>query len=57
VIGEAQRAGAVSRDLPPKALAEFLINAWEGALLRARVDKALVPLQLFLKVAFSKILS
>jgi TetR/AcrR family transcriptional repressor of nem operon len=57
VIGEAQRAGALSRDLPPKALGEFLINAWEGALLRAQVDKDRGPLQLFLKVTFSKILS
>jgi len=57
VIGEAQRAGALSKDLPPKALAQFLINAWEGALLRAQVDKDRGPLQLFLKVAFSKILS
>jgi len=47
----------LSRDLPPKALAEFLINAWEGALLRAQVDKDRAPLQLFLKVTFSKILS
>jgi len=57
VIGEAQRAGALSKDLPPKALAQFLINAWEGALLRAQVDKDREPLQLFLKVTFSKILS
>jgi TetR/AcrR family transcriptional repressor of nem operon len=57
VIGEAQRVGALSKDLPSKALAEFLINAWEGALLRARVDKDRAPLQLFLKVTFSKILS
>jgi TetR/AcrR family transcriptional repressor of nem operon len=57
VIDEAQRAGALSKDLPPKALAQFLINAWEGALLRAQVDKDRGPLHLFLKVAFSKILS
>jgi TetR/AcrR family transcriptional repressor of nem operon len=57
VIGEAQRAGALSKDLPPKALAAFVINAWEGAVLRAQVDKDRAPLQLFLKVAFSKILT
>ena len=57
VIGEAQRAGALAKDLPPKAIAEFLLNAWEGALLRAQVDKDRAPLQLFLKVTFSKILS
>ena len=57
VIGEAQRAGALAKDLPPKAIAEFLLNAWEGALLRAQVEKDRRPLQLFLKVIFSKILS
>jgi len=57
VIGEGQRAGALSKGLPPKAIAEFLLNAWEGALLRAQVEKDRRPLQLFLKVTFSKILS
>ena len=57
VIGEAQRGGAVSNDLPPKALAAFVIHAWEGAVLRVRVDKDRAPLQLFLKVVFSKILT
>jgi TetR/AcrR family transcriptional repressor of nem operon len=57
VIGEAQRAGAVSKDLPPKALAVCVISAWEGAVLRLRVEKDQTPLQLFLKVAFSKILA
>jgi len=57
VIGEAQRGGAVSKDLPPKALAAFVIHAWEGAVLRVRVDKDRAPLQLFMKVVFSKILT
>jgi TetR/AcrR family transcriptional repressor of nem operon len=48
VIGEAQRAGAVSKNLPPKALAAFVIHAWEGAVLRVRVDKDRAPLQLFM---------
>jgi TetR/AcrR family transcriptional regulator, transcriptional repressor for nem operon len=57
VIGEAQQAGAVSKALPSKALAAFVLNAWEGAVLRAQVDKDRAPLQLFLKITFSKILS
>jgi TetR/AcrR family transcriptional repressor of nem operon len=57
VIGEAQRAGAVSKNLPPKALAAFVIHAWEGAVLRVRVDKDRAPLQLFMKVVFSKVLT
>jgi TetR/AcrR family transcriptional repressor of nem operon len=31
VVVEAQRASAVSRSVSPKALAEFVVHAWEGA--------------------------
>jgi len=56
VIGEAQRASAVSRSVSPKALAEFVVHAWEGAMLRAKVEKDRAPLDLFLRLTFSKIL-
>jgi TetR/AcrR family transcriptional repressor of nem operon len=57
VIGEAQKAGAISRDFSPQALAAFVIHAWEGAVLRAKVDKDGAPLDLFLKIIFSKLLA
>jgi TetR/AcrR family transcriptional repressor of nem operon len=57
VIGEAQKAGAVSGTLSPQALAQFVIHAWEGAILRAKVEKSSAPVDLFLKVTFSKILA
>jgi len=57
VIAEAQRAGAISRNFSSKALAEFVIHAWEGAMLRAKVQKDRAPLDLFLKVTFSRILA
>jgi TetR/AcrR family transcriptional repressor of nem operon len=56
VIAEAQKDGAISRRFPPKALAEYVIHAWEGAVLRAKVEKDRAPLDLFLKVTFAKIL-
>ncbi|WP_158817953.1 TetR/AcrR family transcriptional regulator [Methylocapsa sp. S129] len=56
VIDEAQRAGALPRDSEPKALAAFVIDAWEGAVLRAKVEKNRAPLDAFLTVVFSKIL-
>jgi TetR/AcrR family transcriptional repressor of nem operon len=56
VIGEAQKAGAISRDFSPQALAAFVIHAWEGAMLRAKVNKDRAPLDLFLKVTFAKLL-
>jgi len=57
VIAEAQRAGAISRNFSSKAQAEFVIYAWEGAMLRAKVQKDRAPLDLFLKVTFSRILA
>jgi TetR/AcrR family transcriptional regulator, transcriptional repressor for nem operon len=57
VIAEAQKAGDVSRDVPADALAGFLINAWEGAVLRARVEKSSAALDAFLAIAFNKILT
>jgi TetR/AcrR family transcriptional regulator, transcriptional repressor for nem operon len=56
VIAEAQQDGSVSRTLRPKALAEFVVHAWEGAIVRAKVEQDRGPLDLFLKVTFSRIL-
>lgn len=57
VIGEAQRAGEMPAKVPAKALAEFTIHAWEGAVLLAKVEKDRAPLDLFLRVTFSRILA
>jgi TetR/AcrR family transcriptional regulator, transcriptional repressor for nem operon len=57
VIAEAQAAGAVSTHFPPETLAGFVINGWEGALLRAKVDKSRAPLDQFLAVTFTKALA
>ncbi len=57
VIAEAQKAGDVSRDIPATMLAAFLLNAWEGAVLRSRVEKNSAPLDVFMSVAFNKILT
>lgn len=57
VVAEAQQAGEVGRDIPAATLAAFLLNAWEGAVLRTRVDRSAAPLDAFMKVAFNKILT
>jgi TetR/AcrR family transcriptional regulator, transcriptional repressor for nem operon len=57
VVAEAQAAGTVSTDFPPEVLAALVINGWEGALLRAKVDKSRVPLDQFLAVTFAKVLA
>jgi TetR/AcrR family transcriptional repressor of nem operon len=56
-IAEAQKDGAVSRTLRPRALAQFVVHAWEGAMVRAKVDNDRAPLDLFVKITFAKILT
>ncbi|HEY1941695.1 MAG TPA: TetR family transcriptional regulator C-terminal domain-containing protein [Roseiarcus sp.] len=57
VIAEAQRGGDIRAESPPEALAAFLIDAWEGALLRTKVEQSPAPLRGFLDIAFTKILT
>lgn len=57
VLAQAQQAGEVSRDIPAGTLAAFLLNAWEGAVLRSRVDRSAAPLDAFMTIAFNKILT
>ena len=57
VIAEAQKGGSVSRGLPSKVLAEFVIHAWEGAMVGAKVEQDRAPLEQFLKVIFGKVLT
>lgn len=55
-IAEAQETGAIGNRLPAALLAQFLLNSWEGALLRMRVEKSDAPLKTFTEVAFGSIL-
>ncbi|HWW83626.1 MAG TPA: TetR family transcriptional regulator C-terminal domain-containing protein, partial [Vicinamibacterales bacterium] len=56
-IRDAQQTGAVRHDLDAHVLATFLLSAWEGAVLRAKVDKQGMALDQFMTVTFSTILS
>src|SRR5262249_13864727 len=57
VIAQAQAEGQISKDLPARTLAAFVLNGWEGALVRARVDKSKAPLEQFVKVTFARTLA
>ena len=57
VIAESQAEGQISKDLPASTLAAFVLNGWEGALVRARVDKSKAALEQFVKVTFAKTLA
>jgi TetR/AcrR family transcriptional repressor of nem operon len=56
-IAEAQQQGAVSDQFPAAMLGRFVLNSWEGALLRMRAEKSAAPLIEFKKVVFGKLLA
>lgn len=55
-IAEAQAASSVSVGAPPAMLASFLLNSWEGALLRMRVEQSDEPLRDFVEIVFGSVL-
>ena len=48
VLLEAQNNGDIDAALPVPALAEFVFNAWEGALMKSKASKCREPLDAFL---------
>jgi TetR/AcrR family transcriptional repressor of nem operon len=59
VAGVIQQA-VMQKELPPdtdaEALAGFLLNSWEGALLRSQADKSDAPLEAFMHYVFDGLL-
>jgi TetR/AcrR family transcriptional repressor of nem operon len=55
-IREAQDAGEISAKADADMLATFVLNAWEGAVLRARIEKGNRPLRQFIDTLFSQLL-
>jgi TetR/AcrR family transcriptional repressor of nem operon len=55
-ISEAQRAGDVAGDGDAELLAGFVIDAWEGAVLRSKVEQSRACLHAFLNMIFTKVL-
>jgi TetR/AcrR family transcriptional regulator, transcriptional repressor for nem operon len=56
-IREAQVDGSIRRDLNAKTFAEFILNSYEGAVLRSKVDKDAVALASFEKIVFDLLLT
>jgi TetR/AcrR family transcriptional repressor of nem operon len=56
VLREAVERGDLARSTQPDRLAEFLLNSYEGALVRMKADKSDRPLQNFLHFAFDVLL-
>lgn len=55
-IREAQKDGDITSEVDADVLASFLVNSWEGAVTRAKVERNSRPLDDFLEVVFSKLL-
>jgi TetR/AcrR family transcriptional repressor of nem operon len=51
----AREAGELSADVDPRTFAEFLLNAWQGAVLRAKTSRDTAPLRTFLSMTFDVI--
>lgn len=41
----AQNSGTVRSDIPAGALAQILVDAWEGAVIRMKIERSLAPLE------------
>lgn len=57
VITAGQQDGSIPNLLSAKTLAGFLLNAWEGATLRVRVERSPDAFDQFMEVVFNKVLS
>ena len=49
-LEEARAAGDLSERACSAELAEFVLNSWQGAILRAKTTRSVAPLRLFLKM-------
>jgi len=56
VLTEAQQLGEIPAHLDVHELADFWLNSWQGAVLRAKTIRSRVPLQIFLNVMFGSLL-
>ncbi len=56
-IAEAQQQGTVSEQFPAALLSRFVLNSWEGALLRMRAEQSDAPLVEFKEIVFGKLLA
>lgn len=55
-LAEAQQAGEIPAHLDVHELAEFWLNSWQGAVLRAKTTRSIAPLRTFLNMMFGYVL-
>jgi len=57
VLGQAVARKELPADTDPDSLAGFLLNSWEGALLRSQAEKSNAPLETFMRYVFDRLLT
>lgn len=57
VLREAQEAGEVRTDINVDEMGSFLVNAWEGVVLRLKIVKNRTPVDEFLDICFGGLLT
>ena len=59
-IATVTEQAAAQKELPagkdPESLAGFLLNGWEGALLRSQAEESDAPLEVFMQIGFDQLL-
>lgn len=54
-LGDAQKSGVVRTDISADILTDFFWSAWEGALLRMKIDNSTAPVRACISVMFDHI--
>ena len=55
-LTQAKNQGELQSNMSPDELAGFIVNSWEGVILRMKVTKTLDPMKNFLKILRTQIL-
>ncbi|MZE68799.1 TetR/AcrR family transcriptional regulator [Streptomyces sp. SID5789] len=56
VLTEAQEAGDLDASIDVESTALFILSAWEGTLIAARIDKSAAPMDAFFRTVFGGVL-
>jgi len=56
-VAQGQASGAIRGDIAARTIAAFLLNAWEGAVIRAKVDKTTEAFEAFEAFVFTSLMT
>lgn len=57
VFAEGQRDGSIANTQPAAQLADFVVDAWQGAVMRSKAEKSREPLDRFVNMVLHRILT